>query len=60
VRKCYTAVNIQEMKLKVLENKGAETTTQNNITQVVPIIINSIMRRFYWPNSQTISSTRTR
>jgi hypothetical protein len=55
---CYTEVTIQKRKLKVVKKKGAEIATYITITNV--IIINSIIRRFYWPSSPTSSSTRTR
>jgi len=58
--KCYTVVTIQNMKMKFLENKVFEKATQNTIVKVALKIINSNIRRFYWPSSPTRSNTGKR
>jgi hypothetical protein len=37
---CYRVVKVQEMKMKILENKGAETATQNNTIKNVALYNN--------------------
>jgi len=48
------------MKMKFLENKVFEKATQNTIVKVALKIINSNIRRFYWPSSPTRSNTGKR
>jgi len=57
-KKVYKVVTIQKIKLKVVRNKRAETATLTTIMGIA--IINSIIRRFFWPSSPTSRNTRTR